>query len=704
MSEMQPLAGADPGPSTEPDQPAREPISAKKIRERWDRSCRATREIREQASVNEQFILNRQWLRWNRASGRLEELPRNPDRVRITVNRLGPDSHRLLAKLTNRHLRWDVPPHSPDDASIQAARIAEQALAQTCDEQAWEDIRYDHALATWQGGVAGVMVEWDRRAGTPIAMDEGRPIATGEVKLTCVPVHEIGVEPGTRQVEKALWWVHARAMPPEEVQDLFELADKPAADARAIDSVWRIHDAGQTSHTPLTMVYTLYERPSSLRDGQIVTCVGDEIVDQAPWYFPFSDRLNIATCRVQPVSGKWWGHTPVTDAVPVQTAMNGSWSSIVEHLKQAGNARMWAPEGTLDNPEDLTDAAGEYVEYNPVVGGAGPRYEAPPVMPEWWIRSPDQLGRALDDILGQHDVSRGIAPSGVESGIAMSLLSENDDTPIGRFIINMASMWGRVGSMVLELYEVFVRDTRTAQIRMPNNRIPEAVKWNGGKLMGHTTAVVPIDAVTPRNRNAQAAYAFQLNDRGIVTNPIELAKIADLPDQDDLIAGIDPDTARAMRENHHMAAGAARTVDSIDDHTNHLIHHRNFMRSERFEQLPPEQQMIFRMHNAAHEQYAAQAAAQLTQAASVSPMAAALPSESPMPIDPNAVAEAAMLSQMSPSAATAGLGMEQPPTDLAAAQLGGMGGPPGQGTPPAPDTRSPQAAMTQDLLEEQPPQ
>ena len=683
------------------------PVTPKEIRRRWDKALRATQMPREQAAINEQFINNRHWLRWNRGQGRLEELPRNPDRVRATINRIGPDSHRLLAKLTSRDLAWDVAPNSPDDQAIQASRVAEHALYDTASRQGWEDLRYEHALACWQGGVAGIMVEWDRSVGTPIAMGEnGQAIHTGDVKLTVVPLHEIAVEPGTRNAETGLYWIHGRALPPSEVAEQFDLETEPKPDARAIDSVWRVHNPTDSSHTPLVMVYTLYQRPTSQAEGTIVTVVGDQVVDQSPWYFPFSDRLNLATCVVWPITNKWYGHTPCTDGVPVQTAMNASWSSILEHLKLAGNARLWVPEGSVEDINDLSDTAGEFAEYIPV-NGARPSYEAPPSMPEWWVRAPDILGGAMNDILGQSDISRGVAPSGVESGIAMSLLQENSDTPIGRFAKNMAGMWGRVGSMCLELFATFVRDTREAKVLMPNNRIPEIVQWNGNVLHGHTRAVVPMDSVTPRNRNAQAAYAFQLHDRGLIQSPIELARIADLPDQDDLLEGIDPDTARAMRENSHLAAGAARTVDTIDDHMNHILHHRNFMRSQRFENLPADIQQNFRLHMAAHEQYAAMQAAGVVQSASVSPMAAALPTETVNPLDPQAVAEATMMSQMAPSAATRGLG-QQVPTDLAQTQLNNQPAPPiaptGAPTPDEPAEMSPQAAATQDLVQQQPPQ
>ena len=669
-------------------QPARsadEPLSAKSIREKWDRSLRSSRLEREQAAVNAMFLRNKHWIYWNRASGRLEELPREPTRVRATVPRVGPDSRRIIAKLMRRSLVFDVPPSSPDDAASRASRIAEAALVEAQRSMSWETIRHDHANCTWSDGVAGLAVEWDWRVGTPVGMDEmGRAHGTGDVKLSVVSIHEIAVEPGTRDVETGMWWIRGIALPPPEVKRLYGLPTEPAADAKAIDTIWRITDGEQMTNVPLTMVLTYYQRPDGAEPGLVATVVGNEIVDGGEWPFPFTDRLNIAVAKVEPVHGRWWGHTPVSDAVPVQAMLNASWSSIVEHMKLAGNARCWVPMGSVDDIEDLTDTPGEYVEYNPV-NGQKPGWEAPPAMPDWWIRQPEMLGEAMDDILGVHDVSRGAAPAGVESGIALSILSENDDTPVGALAKSLGECWGRATSMILELWEKNVEETRTATIR--SNGVPEAVRWAGKDLLGQTTVVVPLDSVMPRSRAAQAAYAMQLYDRQIIKTPVELAKVADLPDQDDLLAGIDPDTARAQRENYWLAIGTPRTVDVIDDHQNHLKLHRDFIRSERYEMLDPQIQVIVRQHAAAHELYAAQQAAQQVQAMGVSPLAAMLPTEGtkPLPTDDPQMAQAmgAMVPQsaMSPAGpASPGQAMGQPgglPPEIEA-EINRIGGaPPG---------------------------
>lgn len=622
---------------------------AVEIRDRWMRGSRNLMTERQQAAVNRSFMRNKQWVFYNKETNRLEEAPRVPSRVRATVNRMGPDSRRIIAKLMRRPLIFDVPATSADDVAGRGSRIAEAALADLHRRQNWERIRFDHAWTTWEGGVGAICVEWDPQAGTHVGFDEqGNKVCTGDIRLTTLSLHELCCEPGTHDIEHAQWWIRGQALPAREVQALFGMEKEPQADASSVDGIYRLGDSVRDlQDSNLTMVLTMYERPFGNSEGRVVTVVNDSVVRESPWPFKFTDRLNVATACVQPMHATWLGHTPVSDAVPIQALYNASWSSIIEHLRQAGNARLWVPLGSVDDIEELTDTPGEAVEYNPI-GNLRPVYESPPSMPDWWIRQPSMLGEALDDVLNVHDVSRGQAPSGVESGVALSILAENDDTPVGSFAKELGECWGRVATMVLQLLEERVQETRTARITMPSG-VPEIVEWNGGDLAGQVYAEVPIDAVLPRSRAAQAAYAMQLYDRGIIKSPQELAKIADLPDQDDLLEGIDPDTARARRENYQMAVGVARTVDQIDDHANHLNTHRDFMKSDRFEHLNDASRQMFVEHLAAHEMYAAQQAARQTMAAQAGGAAAALiPTAASTVIPPEVLAGGAQPQQPAP--------------------------------------------------------
>lgn len=663
-------------------------IDAKTIREKWDKGVRATREEREIAAVNTAFLENRQWVHWNREAGRLEDVPRDPNRLRVSINRLGPTTDIVFAKLLRRPLQFEVPPTSPDDAVMRAARIGESALADAHLRLGWERVREDHASCVWEHAVGGLMVEWDKTVGDVLEDEEDTEgegegeVRTGEVRVRAVSLHEMAFEPGTRDGEEAFWWIYATGMPPSEVQDQFNLAKEPAADARAVDNVWRYSDRGES--TPLTMVFRYWERPHGNHPGAAVTVVGDQVVERSKWPFPWKDRLNICLAVPKVRHGKWWGTTPVTDAIGPQALYNASYSSIGEHLKKAGNARLGVPMGSIDDEEELTDEAGEILNYNPI-NGLKPDWIGQPQAPDWWSRFPVLLEGVLDDALHTHEVSRGDTPPGVESGVALSVLLEADDSPTGKLAKQLAECWGRAASLVLELWEENVSETRKGTIHNPG-RVPEAISWTGGDLLGQTTAVVPLEAVVPRSRAAQNAWALHLFELGILKTPHEIAKVADLPDQDDFLAGLDPDSARAQRENYFLAIGVPRTVAAYDDDGNHLKWHRDFMRSERFEYLDPEVQQFIYMHCDAHEQQAAQKAAKQTQAAAVSPIAATMPTLETKPVSPDELAAAGELSAAAVQAVAGGGPPSLPPEGMAppAAPAPEMmpPAPPEQGAPP----------------------
>jgi hypothetical protein len=326
-------------------------------------------------------------------------------------------------------------------------------------------------------------------------------------------------------------------------------------------------------------------------------------------------------------------------------------------MKLAGNARLFSPIGALEDPDALTDTPGEIVEYNPM-NGMRPAYEVPPSMPDWWVRMPAMLQQEMNNVMSVFDVGRGNAPSGIESGVALSVLSENEDTPMGALAKELAECWGRAATMVLRLFEMYATEPRESVIR--HDGVPEVISWTGGDLLGQTLATVPLDTVMPRSRAAQAAYALQLHDRGLIKDPTELARVADLPDQSSLTEGLDPDGAKQMRENRHMAQGTPREVAPEDDHAKHIDKINGYMKSERYEYHPPEVKELFMLHRQAHETYAAEQAARQLQQTMMNPVLAEAPQAASKPVDPAIVAAGAAMAaqQQAPMADMA------PPPDM----------------------------------------
>lgn len=618
------------------------PLTAEVIRNRYTSGLKPIRSELQNYWLNHAFLLGHQWLWFNPSSRTLSELPRDPDRVQATINRMWPNSRIIISKAVQRELSFEVVPSAADDEAMEGAKLAESIIEDHRKRHDWESLREKLAWMAWKGGTAGICVDWDPNAGDVIAAAEGTKYNQGDTVETPLSLAEFVVEPGVRDGERARWWVKCQVLPPENVQAMFEMSKRPEADASNGMSPFQrklltSQYAGSTSDqlVDLTLVLTYYERPNHLRpQGAIAVVVGDEVVAGGirPWPFPFKDRLNLAIIHETPNETKWTGETVCTMARPIQTAFNASWSSIIEHMKMAGNARLILPQSAIDLMDSITDLPGEIVPYPD--GTEKPAWLAPTQMPAWWVEEPKALHDQLDDIMGVHDVSRGQAPVNIDSGYGLSVLAEQDTTPVGKLVKGMAYAFGRVATMALQIMEVQVKDKRQAVVRTPSMP-PQTTGWTGADLVGQTQAEVPLESVMPRNHSAMAQLAKELVQMGLIQTFEQFATVSEMPGYRDLINRLDPDVSKARWENHSMAQGGVEIPEQFDDHTVHIKELNDFRKSARYRTLDPETRQIFEDHAKAHETLAAEAAGRMQAMSATDPlMAQAVPDSNGTPALP----------------------------------------------------------------------
>ncbi len=229
-------------------------------------------------------------------------------------------------------------------------------------------------------------------------------------------------------------------------------------------------------------------------------------------------------------------------------------------------------------------------------------------MPGWWVEEPERLKEQIDDIMGVHDISRGEAGvNAPDSGYGLSILVEQDTTPVGRMVKETARVWSDVASFVLKLYEQQLKTKRKVAVAVPGQP-PMTLAITGTDLQHQTTAYVPPDSIMPRSKAALMQLAQTMATAGFITSPLQFAKIAELPGMDAFTTVMSADAARAQRENALMAAGQVAIVKDFDDHMAHVMEHDNFRKSSTYEMLDPAQQKVIDTHVQGHK---TEAAAQL---------------------------------------------------------------------------------------------
>jgi hypothetical protein len=99
------------------------------IRSKYTESSRYFRSDQYTYNVNSAFVSGNQWLWYDTQRNTVQQLPRDPARTRVTMNRLKPASRHIIARIMSRSLAFEVPPTDSDDATTRGALTAKSVVS-----------------------------------------------------------------------------------------------------------------------------------------------------------------------------------------------------------------------------------------------------------------------------------------------------------------------------------------------------------------------------------------------------------------------------------------------------------------------------------------------------------------------------------------------------------------------------------------------
>ena len=590
------------------------PPTAAEVIDMWQKADQYLIKERRDYWMNGSYYASYQWIWWDFTRNIVQELDyanESERGSRITVDKYGPRVRSLLARLTRTPLIWEVQPTGMDDSSMRRQRLQEYILMGEQHHNDWEDIRETALLQTLFGGAAAIAVEWDPDKGEDFLMDpiSGISVPTGGVRLTPLGISEFTLEPGSQNAKDARWWIRCTSLPPEQVQERYNLDEVPSPDGEAMlssrhRSLLLRRPGGQPPRT--TLVYVYYERPTPRGPGCVVHVVNGKIVlIEEQWPYPFR-HLNIAVFRQNKIPNTWVGHTLLTPARDVQYAYNRARSTILEHMRKAANARLMIPSGSVDDADSITIDPADTLEYNSEIGE--PHWQTAPEVPRWISNEAQQLEAELDDIFHTHQTTRGEAPGDRNSGLALSLLAEKDDTPLGPMAKDQSAGWGSIAQMALMLYRMNAESsgiTRKVML-ITENGVPHQVSWTAEDIDEKPKVIVPMDATMPRSKIAtQSMIATLAQQFPAVFQNVDarsITKMLDLPDPKEFLSQMDPDVAKAQWENGLLMQGIPVVPEDFDVHDAHIQIHNNERKSPHYELADPQIKETIDLHILAHMQ------------------------------------------------------------------------------------------------------
>jgi hypothetical protein len=501
--------------------------------------------------------------------------PRAPAwRVRLVVNKVRSAVRKETAKLSVSRPVPTVVPATNEEEDFTAAQVAEQILKTAFGTA---DFLRTYRSWIWWGSICGVSFlksywspnEPDSDLQMPLkprlGMD-GQPLMnpqTGEpimgetefvkgkiVTERITPFHIFVPDLLAEDLNKQPYIIHCTTRSPIWVERNFGF--KPTPDTRASNTIMEsafIIAKNSEQHLDSVLVKEVWLKKDAHPDfpeGGLLTIISNRVVqhlEKWPWPFPeypFYKYDGIPT-------GSFYSDSIIVDLIPLNKEYNRTRSQMIEIKNMMGKPKFLYPKGSI-NPRQISSEPGQGIPYIP--GFDKPTVIAGVEVPASMHNELDRLNEDFDDISGQHEVSRGEAPTSITSGTAISYLQEQDDANLTYQVASIEYAIELLGKHYLKYVTRYWDEERLIKITGKDNDF-EAKKWKGSDLRGNTDVKIQSGSALPYSKAARQAMVTEFMQYGWI-DPATGLEIMQLGGFDKAVNQMLVDKKQAQRENMKM--------------------------------------------------------------------------------------------------------------------------------------------------------
>lgn len=523
-------------------------------------------------------------------------------RVRLTTNKIRPIVRTELAKLTSQKPTAYVMPASSDDADLNAAKAGELIWESLYTRKRLPRVIRQALFWTSITGVGFTKTYWDNDV-----VDRSAPgDIHGDIVYEAENPFAIFVPDLVEEdIEGQSWVIHASAKSPDWVSlrykeglDGKELKPDISASNEVLDSGFLKLVGSNQNRKDSILCLEAWIKPGSIKmfpDGAVVTIVGGHVC-QITEGLPYSHgEYPFAKIDHTP-SGRFYADCAVTDLISLQKEYNRTRSQIIEAKNLMAKPQLMAPRGSID-PKKISSEPGQVILYTPGFQPPQPLPLQP--LPSYVHQDLDRINADMEDISGQHEITKGQTPAGVTAATAISFLQEQDDSKLSHTIFSLESAIEKTARQTLSLVGDYWDDARTVQV-VGQEHAFDAQVFTGANLNGNTDIRIEAGSALPQSKAAKQAFIMDLMKMGFIDPPSGLS-VLDMSGIDKLYETYEMDQNQAKRENVKMQVGAPVMVNTWDNHQLHIMAHDNFRKSQAFENLDDARKALFEQHVQMHK-------------------------------------------------------------------------------------------------------
>ena len=401
-----------------------------------------------------------------------------------TFNHIAPVVETRLAKLGRVRPKMHVRPVSNDDEDVLTARLSSMLLDSSAIKTKLDEVVSEATLWSEVCGTVFYRVAWDPFAGCEVGeTEDGQTIMSGDIDISvCSPFEIFPSSSAVKDIDFEKSLIHAFAADVDDIYrtygvrvlpgdvDVFSLSSKNgflntlgAGYAKVI----------RTKKKNSALVIERYSAPTEDNpNGKLeVVCDGELLFEgELPYvtpcgkrYFPFVRQISLASV------GSFWGGSIVERCIPLQRAYNSIKNRKHELLTRLAAGVLVVEDGSVDVEALEEDglAPGKLLVYRN--GSTPPRFMDDGSIPNEFTLEENRILEEFVTLSGVSEFSRtSVAPSNINSGVALGLLVEQDDTRLSQTADYIRFAVRNIAKMVLALFKQFGTATKMLEIAGKN--------------------------------------------------------------------------------------------------------------------------------------------------------------------------------------------------------------------------------------------
>jgi len=545
--------------------------------------------------------------------------------ARVTINQ----SYELVEQWVSKMTRFApaiavIPPNTEYNDRI-AARLSKEFIDYLFYQNDIDDMLEEVARLSRIEAEAYVVVDWDRSIGDyspdyqtsqnlglriPLIGSDGRQILSdereplwiekgprvGDVRYRLFPRRHVILQPKTRW--KEVEWVIIVT-----TQDIDELKAQYPEEATGLDlktsgngfSLDLFEAEGEWNET---LVYELYHKSTEFLDsGRYVKFTDGAVLESTSLKDKVGHQeLPVARLSNIDIPGMLHAQSLVEQLMLLQVMFNNL-SSIAYTNLALGSHLYWLVPAQANVDISKLRNSSSVIKYN---AGMPPQIQQFKTVGGELFQALEFVSQWIQRISGIQGVSRGEVPPGIEAGVALAFLEEQENQRANTDIKKHNAFIKKLARLSLATAGAFYSegDGRTLRVVGKNNQF--SIKaLDIAKLGGPYDIRVQRTTALSESKSGRLSQILALEGRFPGKMPWEqVTDMLDLANDQKFYSLATVAVQAAERENELMAEGipAAPSVDH-EEHIVHWFSHVKYMNSASYkEDLPPERKKFFELH------------------------------------------------------------------------------------------------------------